>query len=198
MSREETLKILAVLKVAYPGFYRGMKPGEAESVVSLWEDLFRKEPYDIVSYAVKALLETDEKGYPPNIGAVKARIRLLTQSGQMTEMEAWRLVREAIRGASMDASSRLFHGESSPLPETSAQRNFLKLPEQIQRIIGGPEQLAEWEKLPDDEINTITQSNFMRSYRTRSQQDRELDAIPADVRAAVASIAGKLALEGST
>ena len=38
-------------------------------------DMFSAEDAAVVAAAVKSLIETDEKGFPPNIGQVKAKVR---------------------------------------------------------------------------------------------------------------------------
>lgn len=75
MDREETLKIMAVLKAAYPAYYRDMPKRDAENAVSLWNEMFAEDDYAVVGAAVKALIASDVKGFPPNIGAVKAQIQ---------------------------------------------------------------------------------------------------------------------------
>ncbi len=65
MTREETIKVLAVLKAAYPSFYKDMRRDEGESVVALWCDLFVDDDYQLVAGAVKALIATETSGYPP-------------------------------------------------------------------------------------------------------------------------------------
>lgn len=74
MTRDETIKILAVLKAAYPNFYRDMRREEGESVVALWCDMFIDDEYPVVAEAVKTLIASDTSGYPPVIGVVKARV----------------------------------------------------------------------------------------------------------------------------
>ena len=64
----------------------------------------------------------------------------------------------------------------------SAVVNFHKLPKILQQLVGDPKQLALWEELPNDEINTIIQSNFMRSWRARAAHEKEMLALPADIR----------------
>lgn len=183
MTYEETLAIMSVLKAAYPNYYRGMTKSDAEGVVSLWTQMFADEPVELVATAVKAHIASDTKGFPPHIGAVKEAITKLVRSPEldMSELEAWNAVRRAIRGASMDESSRRFTGDGLD-PRPSAVVNFEALPEILQRLVGTPQQLAEWERLPDDEINTIIQSNFMRSFRARVHHEREMLSLPADVR----------------
>ena len=60
-----------------------------------------------------------------------------------------------------------------------------RLPELLQRIVGSPDQLAEWERVDDDKIDTVIQSNFMRSFRARAANEREYLALPTDIRRAM-------------
>ena len=42
MDRKEVMRILSLLKAAYPVFYLKMTKSEAEDVVNLWLDMFRR------------------------------------------------------------------------------------------------------------------------------------------------------------
>ena len=127
MTRGEVLGIMSVLKAAYPGFYRGMSRQDAESAVDLWCDMFAEDHADLVGAAVKALIATDEKGYPPHIGAVKAKMRQITAPDTDTEAEAWGKVLKAISRGIYDS-----------------RKDFERFPPEIQRIVGSPDQLREW------------------------------------------------------
>lgn len=189
MNYDETLAIMSVLKAAYPNFYKDMKRGEAEGIVSLWAEMFKDEPAELVAAAVKTHIASDQKGFPPHIGAIKDAIVKLTKPPEldMSEMEAWNLVRRAIHGASMEAWSRKWRGGVQD-PRTSAEVNFEKLPPVLQKIVGSPNQLAEWERLDGQEIDTVLQSNFMRSYRARAAHERELLAMPGDIRSKLGTL----------
>ena len=195
MTRQETGIIMNILTTAYPRFYSGQDAPDPRKTMSLWAEMFRDDPVELVAASVKALIATDEKGFPPHIGAVKASMRKLVQPDEMTELEAWRLVRQAIRGASMSPSSRLITAAGGVDNRSSAQRHFEALPPILQRVVGCPEQLAAWEQVEDDKIDTVIQSNFMRSYRARAQQEKEFQALPQDVRAMIGQAAGRTALE---
>lgn len=195
MTMQETGIIMDILVTAYPRFYAGKDTPDPRKVMSLWAEMFRDDPVELVAAAVKALIAMDDKGFPPHIGAVKASMRKLVQPDEMTEMEAWRLVRKAIRGASMSPSSRRFTAAYGMDNRTSAQRHFEELPPILQRVVGCPEQLAAWEKVADEQIDTVIQSNFMRSYRARAQQEKEFQALPQDVRAMIGQTVGRTALE---
>lgn len=178
MDRTETLQILSVLKAAYPDFYRNMERRDAEAVVGLWSDMFLDDPVEIVAAAVKALIASDEKQYrPPHIGAVKAYVRKIAHPEEMTEVEAWGLVRKATANG--------YYG---------AKEEFEKLPHILQRLVGSPNQLKEWAMMDSNEFQTVVASNFQRSYRAATESEREYQAIPVDVRSIAEILSGKLAL----
>ena len=196
MNYDETLAIMSVLKAAYPNYYKDMKKADAEGIVSLWAEIFRDDQAELVAAAVKAHIASDEKGFPPHIGAIKNAIVKLTQPPEleMSEMEAWSLVRRAIRGASTEEwSCKWRNGVRDP--KTSAEVNFERLPRLLQRIVSSPSQLAEWEKLDDDVIDSVLQSNFCRSFRARAANEREYLALPSDIRRSMETLSGGMAIK---
>ena len=177
MTREETIKVLAVLKAAYPAFYRGMKADELNGIVNLWASQFEGDDYKTVGAAVQAHIATDTKGYPPHIGAIKEAIRKITQPDEMSEMEAWGYVVSALRNSGYNSVAE-----------------FYKLPPVVRRIVGSPSQLREWAMMDSDTVQSVVQSNFMRSYRARAQHEREYLALPENVRELMAQLAGSMAI----
>lgn len=178
MDRQETMKILSVLRGAYPAFYRDTTRQEAEAIVNLWADMFAGDDYILVAAAVKSLIVADKKGFPPVIGQVKEYIRKLTASEEMTESQAWALVAKAIRNGIW-----------------GAKEEFAALPPQIQRVVGSPEQLTDWAKMDSDSVHSVVASNFQRSFRAKAKADKEYAALPADVRAAIGGLSDRMRLE---
>ena len=172
MNRQE---VLAILKTAYPGFYRNTGREEAQAAVNLWLDLFADDPAPLVGAAVKALIATDEKGFPPHIGAVKAKLRQLSAPARSTEAEAWSRVLKAVSRGIYDSE-----------PE------FQALPPDLQRLVGSPRQLREWALMDSDTVNSVVASNFQRSYRARAAQQNQWDALPGDVKALARSLGASL------
>lgn len=172
MDREGVLMAMTVLRGAYPQFYRGISKKEADATVSLWEDMFRDDDLQIVLLAVKSLIDADEKGFPPTIGQVKAKMRLITGSSELTEAEAWARVAAAVRNGIYDS-----------------QEEFDKLSPTIQRIVGSPSQLREWAMMDSETLHSVVASNFQRSYKAITAKDREVAKLPADVRQMVDQIA---------
>lgn len=80
MTRDETLKIMSVLKATYPSFYKDMTRRDAEGVVALWTDMFAEDSYSTVAAAVRAFIVSDSKGFPPVVGQVKQRVAEITSA----------------------------------------------------------------------------------------------------------------------
>ena len=193
MDRTETIKIMAVLRAAYPQYYAKQSSEDLQGIVNLWAEMFADEPYQVVAMATKALIKTRPSSFPPGIGEINEKIMQITQPEEMTEMEAWSVVRRAIHGASMDASSRKFR-DGVQDPRTSAQVNFERLPDLLKQVVNSPEQLAAWERLPDHEIDTVIQSNFMRSYRAKAKHARDYMALPSSVKDYMQALADKVSM----
>ena len=173
MTREDTIKILSVLRGAYPAFYRDITKQEAESTIALWESMFDEEPYELVGAAVKAFISGDGKGFPPAIGQIKERIRQITQPREMTEQEAWAIVAKAV--------SRSTYG---------SVEEFAKLPPEIQAVVHDPGQLRQWAISPAEDIETVVASNFMRSFRVKQKHIKEYMALPTEVKQLMLAASG--------
>lgn len=178
MTREETLAVMTALKAAYPNFYKGMSPRDANDAVSLWGSMF-DEPVELVLAAVKAVIAVDERGFAPSIGAVKGMVRKLTEPQQLTEAEAWAIITKAVRNA--------VYG---------SQQEFDRLPPLLQRLVGSPNQLRDWALMDAQTFQSVEGSNFRRSYTVRAKAQREYDALPEEIRQIAAITAEKIALEG--
>lgn len=166
MDRAETLAIMSVLKAAYPSYYRDMRRAEAESVVSLWQEMFSDDEYAVVAAAVKGLIATKTDSFPPPIGAVKAKVRQITTPHEMTEQEAWTYIAKALRNSSYNA-----------------EEEFAKLPPILQDVVHVPQQLREWARMDEATVQSVVASNLQRSFRAKAQNRRDFEALPEDVQA---------------
>ena len=73
MTREETIKVLAILKAAYPNAYKGMTREEAQGTVSVWAMQFAAFPVEVVLLAVNKIISSST--FPPAISEVKDKMR---------------------------------------------------------------------------------------------------------------------------
>lgn len=171
MTRNQTIQVLKILKKAYPNFYKGFSKEDSKDAIDLWTTMFEDEDVFTVANAVKAHIAVDEKGFPPVIGQIKSKIQALSQKSIVTEFEAWEKVKNAVRNSLYNSG-----------------KEYAKLPENIQRLIGSPLTLREWAMLDISELDTVVQSNFMRSYRARVEYEKEYLALPKSVREFVKEI----------
>lgn len=179
MTRQETGQIMDILRTAYPQYYRGRSTEELRAAISLWSEMFSGDDVRLVAAAVKALITTDEKGFPPHIGAVKAKLRQLTAAPQATPMEAWGLVLKAIKRSAYNA-----------------QEEFEKLPPVLRRLVGSPSQLRDWSLMDEETVQSVVASNFRNSYQVVAEREAEYQALPADVKQMLSSVSGRFALNG--
>jgi hypothetical protein len=73
MTREEAIKVLAILKAAYPNSYRGMTKEEAHGTVAVWAAQFANMPASVVMIAINKIISKNT--FPPSINEVKDEIR---------------------------------------------------------------------------------------------------------------------------
>lgn len=84
MTRQDTIKVLSVLKAAYPNFYKNMSKDEALSVINLWSIQLSDTPVDIVIMAVNKIIATSK--WPPTISEVKDKIQGMYHESMSTLM----------------------------------------------------------------------------------------------------------------
>lgn len=75
MTTEETIKLLSILKAAYPNSYKGMTKEEANGMITVWSMQFSDIPANIVYIAVNKIIS--ESTFPPSISEVRKKIRNL-------------------------------------------------------------------------------------------------------------------------
>jgi len=177
MTLEEMGVIMDILTAAYPNFHKAKSDEDIDKATDLWAAMFAGDDARLVAAAVKAFIAADEKGFPPHIGAIKAKMAALTRGEELTEYEAWNLVRDAV--------SNGYYG---------ASEEFAKLPVILQRLVGSANQLRTWAAMESSELNTVVASNFMRSYRARSAHEREHELLPEDVKSFMGELAGRMSM----
>lgn len=176
MTKEETLKIMSVLKTAYPRYYVNQTKDELVNAVNLWSMMLEEYEYEVVSGAVKAIIATAK--FPPTIAEVIERIGKITSPEELDASDAWLLVKKAIRNSTYNS-----------------EREFERLPEAVQMVVGSPEQLRAWACDEESATDTVTASNFRRDYNIKIDRIKEYRAMPQSVKDMLASVSERCKLE---
>ncbi|EDU35714.1 hypothetical protein CLOSPO_01879 [Clostridium sporogenes ATCC 15579] len=178
MNKEQTIKILSIIKAAYPQWARDLKVNDAQMMVTLWNDMLQDYEYNLVQIAIKKVIATNK--FPPSVSEVIESINYIKTGGQaeMTEIEAWGLVRRAIKNSA-------YH----------AEEEFNKLPSRIQEAIGSHNILHNWSQESINGIETVIGSNFMRSYKQTVIRKKEEKQLPQSIKTMLGNIGQKM-IEG--
>ena len=182
MNYDETRNILSILKLNYPQSFKGWSLQQSHDFLNLWSEAFKDDPVQLVAGAVKSIIYSDTREFAPNIGQVKNKMHKLTAKDELTEIEAWGTVKAALRNSGYRAAEE-----------------FEKLPPVVKSLVGSPRQLFEWSMMDTSEIDTVVASNFQRSYKVRAKHEKEMQAIPLEVKEAlgITTLTEKMKLESS-
>lgn len=174
MTREECSQMLTLLRTAYPGFYRHMKAEEGVRTLDLWAEMFAEDDCTITRLALRDLIAT-HSGFPPDIAAVKERIRAMEAAvrGEPSDEDLWRLL--------VKASSNGIYG---------AEEEFRKLPPVLQRYCGSPAALRDMALIETETLNTVTHGQFLKQIRTARERQEFHARLPASVQAAISAGGG--------
>lgn len=162
MTKKETIAIMALLKASYPRYYSDMDAEDIENVINLWYTMLKDYDGKIVGQAVKSVIATNK--YPPTVAEVLEKIKLITGKEEMTEMEAWSYISKAV-------SNSTYH----------ALEEWEKLPEQLQKAVS-PDLLRSWAMIEGDDVQTIIQSNFLKTFRANEKRRKDIESLPSSAK----------------
>lgn len=166
ITQKEIAEMMDLISAAYGEKTFPESPERMAKVINLWAVMFKDDNPTEVALAVKDCISTLQ--FAPKIADIKSRIAQARLQGQMTELEAWAVVRKAVK------SSRLAN---------EANAAYLNLPGILQRIVAEPSTLIEWNRLSVDTLEGVIASNFQRSYRELARQQATYNALPKDIQA---------------
>lgn len=162
MTREQTIEIFKVLKLAYPTFYKDMTRDEAESTIALWTQMFKNDDPTIVIATVKSLITTFK--WPPTIADVKEEMDKLTNNEEESPIELWNRLRKAL--------SNSIYGSNE---------EYNKLPPIVKKFVGSPNQLRNW--AIDENFNEgVLRGQFLKQLEILQEREKEDRMIPFELR----------------
>lgn len=152
MTREEFGVIVKGLR----SVYSDPKYIADKDAFDVWYALLKDLPYEVATMATQAYMQTET--FPPKPADIRRYAQKITapKTEDMSEIEAWGLVRKAI-------GNSIYNAESE----------FERLPEIIRQTLGNPARLREMAQTDIADVETVEASNFMRSYRAKLESHKK-------------------------
>ena len=154
MNKEETQKILTILRVNYPNNFKSVaNKNDMDLIVDTWDIQFKSYTLDEVFNAIMSIIATDTSGFAPSIGRVKDELNKKYKDSVMTDEEAWSIV--------------LNSAKCNP---TKAKSNFEALPGNIKKAVKHPKFL---ESLGNANISSqgTFKKDFVKNYNETIEND---------------------------
>lgn len=164
MTREETVKIIRIMCDCYPNY----KPNNLSETVDVWQMMLDEYSYNQVSIALKAYVTSDTSGFAPSVGEIVAKIQTISQPQELDGMAAWGLVSKALRNGAY-----------------GAVEEFNKLPPLVKQAVGMPDNLKNWATSDYQTIETVIQSNFLRTYEVVVKRETEISRMPDNIKSLI-------------
>lgn len=170
MTRDEIKEMLMVIQAAYPNY----KPQDKTVAVNIWYMMLKDYEKEVVEAALKIYIASDTSGFAPAIGQLIDKINTVTAPPELNSMTAWGLVSKALRNG--------YYG---------AEQEFEKLPPTVKKAVGSSDNLRNWAQSDSKSIETVIQSNFIRTYEAEVRRKTEDAKTPPDVRALIDKISNQ-------
>lgn len=164
MTEGEAKKLFAVMTVAYPNY----RIDDIEYTAKIWADFLGGYSYEQANMALRTYITTDTSGFAPSVGEIVAKIQLVSQPQELDGMAAWGLVSKALRNGTY-----------------GAVEEFNKLPPLVRQAVGMPDNLKNWATSDYQTIETVIQSNFLRTYETIVKRETEISRMPDNIKSLI-------------
>ena len=159
MTSKESSQLISIISSLYSNY----KPMSFDLAVEAWRAIFHDVPYTIVVGALYSYAR-DNKEYPPTPGQINTIIQQATGREELSEADAWDLVLKALKNG--------IYG---------SEKEFDKLPEDVQKAIGSPQYLHSM-AIAEDLNLSVESSNFFKRYRMVVQRRKNIENLPSGVR----------------
>lgn len=164
MTREQVGKLLMTIQAYYPNY----NPPDKEITLNAWYIMLDEYPEELVLQALRACIATNTSGFAPDVGQIMSKIQIISQPQELDGMAAWGLVSKALRNG--------YYG---------AVEEFNKLPPLVRQAVGMPDNLKNWATADYQTIETVIQSNFLRTYETVVKRANEINRMPDNIKSLI-------------
>ena len=161
MEKPEFLILVKTMKAVYPAMF------QERETVDIWYTLLKDLDYQDAAAGLGKHLATSP--YPPTVADIRNNT---VPDVEMNGEQAWALVFKAIENSAYNSADE-----------------FAKLPELIQKAVRNPANLRELALMPTDTVNSVEKSHFLRTYEVERKRQKELAAMPKEIRERLHSVA---------
>ena len=174
MSKEEFKTLVKAMKAVYthPSFIPD------KYAFDVWYSMLHDLDYQTASAAIQKHMQSEER--EPTVASIRKHAEQINGGlrDEIGEMQAWHMVYRAICDSAYHADER-----------------FAELPEIIQRAVASPGNLREWSQMDKDTVNSVGQSQFLRSYRAEVKRAADLRKLSPDLLKLAGIVLDKLPAE---
>lgn len=164
MTGEEVGKLLMTIQAYYPNY----NPPDKKITLNAWHIMLAEYPEELVLQALRACIATNTSGFAPDIGQIMSKIQTISQPQELDGMAAWGLVSKALRNGTY-----------------GAVEEFNNLPPLVRQAVGMPDNLKNWATSDYQTIETVIQSNFLRTYETVVKRANEINRMPDNIKSLI-------------
>lgn len=167
MTRQETAKLLFVIRSVYPKYYQSLPDNDVAMMVDAWHMMLEEYDYNAVAASLKAYALGNASGFPPTPGQLVENISK-AQAVHEDAISAWQKVRKALRNGNY-----------------GAEVEYEKLPPMVQKALGGASTIRAWSNVPSETLESVQMSQFIRAYNSVCARETEDRKIPDAVKVAM-------------
>lgn len=165
MKRENVIKMLTLLKTAYPRYYKDTTKEEAQNTIYLYQTMFKDEDIELILIAIKELINTFQ--YPPTIADIKNKMYSLQHMNDPLKDNnyLWDIFSKACSHSAYNS-----------------QKEYDKLPLILQRFAGSPQRLFTYSQLQASEFETVIKGQFLKQIEILKAREKEEEQIAPEVK----------------
>ena len=135
-----------------------------EDAFKTWFFMLNDIPYQYLQAGIQAHMQSEK--FPPTIAEIRiASAKFMQREEEISDLEAWAVVRRAI------GRSGYYWKEE-----------FEKLPALVKKAVGRADNLKDWAGMDMETVDSVIQSQFLRSFRTIKAQDSDLKKLSPILR----------------
>lgn len=164
MTEEQVGKLLMTIQAYYPNY----NPPDKKVTLNAWYIMLAEYSEELVLQALRACIATNTSGFAPDVGQIISKIQTISQPQELDGMAAWGLVSKALRNGTY-----------------GAVEEFNKLPPLVRQAVGIPDNLKNWATSDYQTIETVIQSNFLRTYETIVKRANEINRMPDNIKSLI-------------